>query len=623
MPIILNDGYLLEGDASVADKIDYTVSGLDGTTLKMLASGQLDDNKATLYTASGVDIIRSITLFNTHNISVIVNLYINDGSSRQVVGAELGAGYHAQFDGDKLTVEDENGNQEVNQNALPHGSTHENGGDDEISVTGLSGLLADDQHVLDSEITAVAVAKALYTAYTILMATTNATPEAIAIAEQQIIGRITGGAIKGLSVAEVLTLLGTLPSIDEDNMASNLDTKVPTQQSVKAYVDAIIAAADALVYKGAIDCSGNPNYPAADCGHVYKVSVAGKIGGSSGLNVEVGDTLLCIHDATASGNQATVGTYWNVIQVNLDGAIIGPASAVDSNFAGFDGTGGKLIKDSGSKSSDFAISGHTHGQLHTQGTDTALGTLDTKNPPIDADLVTQRDSVSSFALFTSTWTQIKAFLKTYFDTLYNLYVHPNHSGDVTSVADGATTIANNAVTLAKLATQATDTFLANATAGAAVPTAVAVAAQRVVGRITDGHITDLTSAQVQTLLAETIDIVFVIDGGGSAITTGEKGHLEIPFACTLTAWTLMADVAGAIVIDIWKDSYANFPPTNADAMPGSGKEPTIVATNQKAQDTDISDWTTVAIAAGNILAFNVDSCTTITRVVLSLKATRV
>lgn len=26
--------------------------------------------------------------------------------------------------------------------------------------------------------------------------------------------------------------------VDEDNMASNLDTKVPTQQSVKAYVDA-------------------------------------------------------------------------------------------------------------------------------------------------------------------------------------------------------------------------------------------------------------------------------------------------------------------------------------------------------------------------------------------------
>ena len=120
----------------------------------------------------------------------------------------------------------------------------------------------------------------------------------------------------------------------------------------------------------------------------------------------------------------------------------------------------------------------------------------------------------------------------------------------------------------------------------------------------------------------TITITFIIDGGGSAITTGQKGHLEIPFGCTINAWTLMADVAGAIVIDIWKDTYANFPPADADAMPGAGKEPTIAATNQKAQDTDVTDWTHYTIAAGDILAFNVDSCTTITRVTLSLKCTK-
>jgi len=119
-----------------------------------------------------------------------------------------------------------------------------------------------------------------------------------------------------------------------------------------------------------------------------------------------------------------------------------------------------------------------------------------------------------------------------------------------------------------------------------------------------------------------VSLTFIIDGGGSAITTGLKGFLEIPFACTLTAWTLTADVAGAIKIDIWKDSYANFPPTDADTMPGADKEPTIAATNQMAQDTSITDWTSYTIAAGDILAFNVDSCTTIKRVTLSLKATK-
>lgn len=39
-----------------------------------------------------------------------------------------------------------------------HAATHENGGVDEMNVVGLSGLLADDQHVLDSEVVAVAIA---------------------------------------------------------------------------------------------------------------------------------------------------------------------------------------------------------------------------------------------------------------------------------------------------------------------------------------------------------------------------------------------------------------------------------------------------------------------------------
>ena len=49
---------------------------------------------------------------------------------------------------------------------------------------------------------------------------------------------------------------------------------------------------------------------------------------------------------------------------------------------------------------------------------TTMYTLGTKNPPIDADKVIYRDSAAADVLVTSTWTQIKAFLKTYFDGLY-------------------------------------------------------------------------------------------------------------------------------------------------------------------------------------------------------------
>src|SRR5690606_8447071 len=54
-----------------------------------------------------------------------------------------------------------------------------------------------------------AVMETDYNANTILAATTDDTPAPITIDESQIVGRLTGGNIKGLSVAETNTLLGT------------------------------------------------------------------------------------------------------------------------------------------------------------------------------------------------------------------------------------------------------------------------------------------------------------------------------------------------------------------------------------------------------------------------------
>jgi len=119
--------------------------------------------------------------------------------------------------------------------------------------------------------------------------------------------------------------------------------------------------------------------------------------------------------------------------------------------------------------------------------------------------------------------------------------------------------------------------------------------------------------------AEPLGIEFVIDGGDVAITTGEKGHLEVPFACTITQASLYAKQPGSIVVDIWKDTYANFPPTDADSITASA--PPTISSAQKSQDSTLTGWTK-SISSGAILAFNVDSCSTITRVTISLKVER-
>lgn len=164
-----------------------------------------------------------------------------------------------------------------------------------------------------------------------------------------------------LSAYEVLTnkLTGT--------ELTTSTTSYPSSYTVKSFVESIVASS--LVYKGVIDCSTNPNYPSADAGWVYIVSASGKIGGASGINVEVGDMCICNTDDTPSGDQASVGQYWNVIEKNIDGAVTGPVSATADNIALFDGVTGKVIKDSGYGLSTYAttaqltaysLSGHTH-----------------------------------------------------------------------------------------------------------------------------------------------------------------------------------------------------------------------------------------------------------------------
>lgn len=116
----------------------------------------------------------------------------------------------------------------------------------------------------------------------------------------------------------------------------------------------------------------------------------------------------------------------------------------------------------------------------------------------------------------------------------------------------------------------------------------------------------------------TTAIEFVIDGGGSAITAGPKGVVQVPMGCTITAARLLADQPGSIVVDIWKDTFANYPPTDADSITAS--TPPRISAAAKSENVALTGWTT-GVAAGDILAFNVDSASGVERVTVALIAT--
>jgi hypothetical protein len=115
------------------------------------------------------------------------------------------------------------------------------------------------------------------------------------------------------------------------------------------------------------------------------------------------------------------------------------------------------------------------------------------------------------------------------------------------------------------------------------------------------------------------NLAIILDGWGSVIGTGIKLDIPISFALTITGWDLLANLSGSIVIDIWKDTYANFPPTDADSITAAA--PPTISAAIKAQDVTLTGWTK-SVAAGSVLRINVDSCATITRVALNLRFNR-
>ena len=119
--------------------------------------------------------------------------------------------------------------------------------------------------------------------------------------------------------------------IDEDSMASDLDTKVPTQQSVKAYVDAEVAAtvASGVRYQGAYNASTNsPDLDSSPVsgittGDMYTVTAAGTF--FAGTALEIGDVLIAEQDAP------TTVAHWTVVQANLDASSIKSQYESNSN----------------------------------------------------------------------------------------------------------------------------------------------------------------------------------------------------------------------------------------------------------------------------------------------------
>lgn len=141
------------------------------------------------------------------------------------------------------------------------------------------------------------------------------------------------------------------------------------------------------------------------------------------------------------------------------------------------------------------------------------------------------------------------------------------------------------------------------------------------GDLVDGSQVAANLVEVGDISNSRLDTIGITIGNGvDVITTGYKACTYIPYNATIEGWTIIENsdvpVTGSIVVEVHKDSYANYPPTDADVISGS-EHPTLSSSN-KNQDNSLSTWTT-SISADDLIRFEVTSVTDCKRVTLFLK----
>ncbi len=161
--ITLNNGDAVRGYCSgVGAGCEWVLSGYKGTNV-ITNGGVLTPAEIDLYlTDTDNTVITSIIVRCLENDNTVsITRKIGAGASRVFIKIIMHVQYTLYLDGRTANVYDNYGKLLMSYTPVAHNTTHQDGGADEISVTGLAGLLADDQHVLDVEVLAAVNAAGL------------------------------------------------------------------------------------------------------------------------------------------------------------------------------------------------------------------------------------------------------------------------------------------------------------------------------------------------------------------------------------------------------------------------------------------------------------------------------
>ena len=87
--------------------------------------------------------------------------------------------------------------------------------------------------------------------------------------------------------------------------------------------------------------------------------------------------------------------------------------------------------------------------------------------------------------------------------------------------------------------------------------------------------------------------------GGTALSTGVLGYLTVPFACSITGWSIQVDAGTATVKTLKVAAGTAIPTLGSNSISTSG---VAISTGTVVQSTTVTDFTTTVVTANDIVA---------------------
>lgn len=109
------------------------------------------------------------------------------------------------------------------------------------------------------------------------------------------------------------------------------------------------------------------------------------------------------------------------------------------------------------------------------------------------------------------------------------------------------------------------------------------------------------------------------NGAGGTITTGVTGYVTMGNAGRITGWDLVGSTSGTITMDVWKSTNSLLP-TVANTITDNSRPQ--ITSGVYSGSTNLSAWSGLTYAAGDIFGFNVVSVTGFTTITLTMRGVK-